>query len=100
LLLGGTGNDTLFAGMGQATMAGGVGADTFDFLKGTASTVTILDFSAAQDDTIKLQGFASNEAQFAIDHAKVTAAGTTVTLSDHTKITFADLTNLNKSDFS
>jgi Ca2+-binding RTX toxin-like protein len=99
-MTGGSGNDKLFAGTGAATMTGGGGADTFSFVKGDAAHVTILDFSQADGDTVMLQGFKNNDVNNAIKHQASDAAGTTITLSDHTTITFADISSVNKSFFS
>ncbi len=99
-LTAGLGNDTLFAGSGKATMTGGPGSDTFVFQKGLAGTVTILDFSGSEGDTVNLEGYGANDAQKALKNAAVTGAGTTLTLSDSTKITFVGVTDLTKSNFS
>ena len=81
-------------------MTGGPGSDTFVFQKGLAGTVTILDFSGSAGDTVNLEGYGANEAQKALKNAAVTGAGTTLTLSDSTKITFVGVTDLTKSNFS
>lgn len=55
------GNDTLIGGIGSDTLAGGSGADVFAFrtaVKVTNGFDTILDFSAAEGDSIQLaKGF-------------------------------------------
>jgi Ca2+-binding RTX toxin-like protein len=85
-LLGGVGNDTILGNSGSATMAGGGGNNLFIFSNGGASTDVISDFSAI--DTVYLAGYGSAAAGDALAAAVTTTAGTTITLSDNTKITF------------
>ena len=93
-LVGGVGNDALVAGGGSTTLVGGGGADFFDFysqLGGAASQNVIGDFSAI--DNVMLVNYAPGEAAAAIAGATVSGSSTTITLSDHTTITFTGVTN-------
>ncbi len=95
----GTGPNTLVAGHGNATVFGGVGADLYEFIKGSAGgneTIHGFDFGG----TVKLIGYEKDEIADALAHAHVTAAGTSITLSDNTQITFADVNDLGKTHFT
>lgn len=95
----GTGPNTLVAGHGNATVFGGVGADLYEFIKGSAGgndTIHGFDFGG----TVNLVGYDNNEVTNALAHAHVTAAGTSITLSDNTQITFANVTDLSKTHFT
>jgi len=92
-MIGGSGNDQFVAGQGTATMTGGGGSDLFTFFDiltvGKASVIT--DFQAV--DVINILGYGQTADQL-LDTATFTAgSGLTVTLSDHTTITFSSLTN-------
>lgn len=99
-LIGGFGNDTLTAATGSVTMQGGAGKDVFQFIKGDATQATITDFSSLEGDKVDLTGYGHNEVNYALQHAQVSAAGTTITLTDNTKITFASVTDLSKTSFT
>jgi Ca2+-binding RTX toxin-like protein len=97
-VIGGFGNDTMSAGSGHSTLQGGTGADVFQFLAGNASTSFIVDFSPG--DKVSLLGYGRNEINYALSHEHVKGGAVTVSLSDNTKITFANLTDLSRSSFS
>lgn len=59
-----------------------------------------MDFSVINGDKINLVGYGPNEVQHALSSVVVAGGSATVTLSDKTEITFSNVTNLNKSDFS
>ena len=100
LLGGGAGNETFFAGHGNATVIGGSGADLYGFVNGLAGgTETVFGFNTAKGDLISLQGYGPNEAQNDLANAAVAGGNTTLTLSDHTQVTFMGVTNLNASAF-
>jgi hypothetical protein len=101
LLGGGAGNETFFAGHGNATVIGGSGADLYGFINGLAGgTETVFGFSTAKGDAIALQGYGPGEAQNDLANAVVAGGNTTLTLSDHTQVTFVGVTNLNASAFT
>ena len=95
-----TTNDTIIAGSGSAAFTGGSGLDTFIFYHSLTSLVgggveLIANFSPA--DRVDLVGYGVNSATTALRTAVSDNAGTTISLSDNTKITFlnfADVTGL------
>jgi Ca2+-binding RTX toxin-like protein len=94
LIKGGSGSDAIIAGTGAATLVGGGGADFFDFFSSLGSpsvNVVIGDFSAI--DNVMLISYGAGEAANAIAGATTAGGSTTITLSDHTKITFTGVTN-------
>ena len=64
------------------------GSDAFAFVSSRTSgnAVTILDF--ASDDTIYLTGYGTNDAATALSNATAVGGNTTITLTDHTQVTF------------
>ncbi|HET6607782.1 MAG TPA: hypothetical protein VFG62_13975 [Rhodopila sp.] len=89
-LIGGAGNDYLYAGESTDTMTGGGGDDQFIFSRsivaGAAPADVITDFNA--NDQVYLLGYGSSEAANALAHATSNGGSTTLTLSDSTRITF------------
>ena len=87
------GNDLFITGSGGETLTGGSadmvghGHSTFEIIKGQSTNVTIKDFTVG--DKVEFDGYTSLEVSQA--HLQTTASGTTLTLTDNTKITFADL---------
>ena len=86
-VLAGLGNSTLEGGLGKpftlaqglASLNGGLGADVINFVGGKGAGAELLvDFSKAAIPAIKIDTLTSGQA----------VAGTTITLSDATKITF------------
>ena len=115
-MIGGSGNDTLVAGLHGDTMIGGSGADLFTFSGGTnnqppgqqflpfplppvhfAISAEIDNFSA--NDKVQLQGYGPDAIAFALSHAVIAAGSTTVTLPDHTTILFQGITNMTAAAF-
>jgi Ca2+-binding RTX toxin-like protein len=100
LVIGGLGNDTLQAGTGNASIAGSLGSNQFLFVDGQAGGVdTLLDFSLSSTNKVDLQGYGSGAATAALAGKVVSGGNTTITLSDHTSITFLNDTNLKASNF-
>jgi Ca2+-binding RTX toxin-like protein len=95
VITAGSGNNTIIAGSGHDTLTGGTGADNFTFIDGQAGgNVVITDFTVGTDK-LTLQGYNNNAFSDALKHAVVAGGSTTITLQDHTTITFANVTNLN-----
>lgn len=100
---GGSGDDTLVAGLGIQTLAGGGGANQFIIAaNGTASaaTITIGDFGSSAGNMVQLYGYGSNEVVKALGTAVVSGTNTTITLSDKSTITFDNITNLKSISFT
>ncbi len=98
-IYGGTGNDTFVAGTGSATVSAPLGQNLFVFTDGQAGGSELIQGFASGQDTVDLQGYGKNEVANALKGAKVMDGSTTITLSDHTTITFAGVSNLTASDF-
>ena len=86
-VLAGLGNSTLEGGLGKpfilaqgaASLNGGLGKDVINFVTGkTAGTEVLVDFAKVATPAVKIDTFTSGQA----------VGGTTITLSDATKITF------------
>jgi len=93
VIVTGSGNDTLVGGKGNETLTGGTGSDQYFFVHSLTggSNITITDFNSS--DNVALFGYGQTTAQ-ALATATVSGAGTTITLSDNTKITFTGVTSL------
>lgn len=99
LLSLGSGGDTVFAGTGQATVFAGAGPDVFAFTRGRAGGSSLVSGFDLKQDRITLQGYGAAELQGALGGAKSDAAGTTITLSDNTRVTFVGVGGLGASAF-
>ena len=101
----GAGQGTVFAGSGASTVVGGSGSTTYAVLNGHAGgTEQIIGFKLGVDK-LALGGFADGEIVRALSSvttdagSATTAASTTMTLSDNTRITFMDMTSINARVF-
>ncbi len=91
----GAGRDHVVAGAGASTVVAGTGADTFTFTRGSAGgTQTIAGFKVGTD-RLDLQGYASGE----VAEALASTTGTTITLSDNTRISLTGLGSLDTRIF-
>ncbi len=98
-LFAGTGNDTFVAAAGGAQMVGGAGHDVFSFTEGTAGGSTVIwNFTPGQDQ-VALFGYGTNAVANALATATVASGSTTITLPDNAQVTFANITNLQSSNF-
>jgi len=99
LLIGGSGNDTFFGGTGASTMDGGSGKDIFAFVKSLdGGTDVVMNFTSA--DKIDLQGFGKHAVEDALTSQTFANGSVTITLPDNTRVTFAGISQLTKSDFT
>ena len=94
-----SGADTFFASTGNTTIAGGGGPDLFVFTNGQSGGTDLIQNFMSGQDTINLQGYGKNEVADALKSQTVTAGSVTITLSDSTKITFANVGSLTAKDF-
>ena len=98
-LFAGTGNDTFVAAAGGSQMIAGPGQDVFNFTEGAASGSTVIwSFTQGQDHAA-LFGYGTNAVTNALATAKVVSGSTTITLPDNAQVTFANIANLQSSDF-
>jgi Ca2+-binding RTX toxin-like protein len=98
-LLGGSGDDSFVAGHGSATMTAGSGSDTFTFISSHASGHDLIkDFSSL--DKIDLRGYGPDAVQNALASQTSSNDSVTITLNDHTKITFTGITSLHPDNFT
>lgn len=97
------GNDTFFAGTGNATItAGVVGRDVFGFIDSLAGGSDLIRNFVQGQDTVDLFGYGSNAVANALNSQvfNPTTQTATITLSDGTKITFTgQFRPLTSSDF-
>jgi Ca2+-binding RTX toxin-like protein len=101
VLIGGAGSDTFVGGSGHATVTAGIGSQVFDFVNhqagGTELVQGIFDPSSIKID---LQGYGPNATAEALEDQTVKNGSVTIGLSDGTKVTFQDVTALNRSNFT
>ena len=89
----------VLASTGNTTIVGGGGPDRFVFTNGQAGGTDLIQNFTSGQDTIDLQGYGKNEIRNALKGQTVSGDSVTITLSDHTTITFAGVTSLTASDF-
>src|ERR1700761_2760883 len=101
LLIGGAiGADTFVGGSGSATVQAGFGNNVFEFIKGQGGSELISGVIDPSSIQIALVGFGPGEQASALASQTVKHGSVTIGLTDGTKITFQDVTSLNKSNFS
>jgi Ca2+-binding RTX toxin-like protein len=108
-IVGGLGADTLVgarfnatvAGSGNATLTGGAGNDTFEFINGYAGGHDyVTDLTATDVVNLAFYGYTPSGISSLLASASVAGGSSTITLSDSTKITFVGITSLNPSNFT
>lgn len=108
---GGSGSDQIFGASGKQTFVAGTGAATvtanagsknlFEFMKSSGGgTELVTGLTDASQVHIDLVGYASNEVQYALAHQQTKDGSVTVTLSDHTKVTFQNISGLTAGNFT
>jgi hypothetical protein len=71
----------------------------FTFIKGQAGgTDLVQGFNSS--DKIALDGYGGGAVNDALKSQTMSAGSVTITLDDHTKVTFADVSSLTKSNFT
>ena len=92
-IIAGTGSDTIVAGTGSDTLVGGASSqDQFVFFAtngGAAPDDIVANFNP--NDQVLLWGYGPSAATAALSTATSSGGSTTITLSDHTQITFSGL---------
>jgi Ca2+-binding RTX toxin-like protein len=95
-----TGQDTFFAGSGNASIGAGGGSNQFVFTDGQAGGADTIQGFASGRDLVDLQDYGKNEIAKALKSQTFADGTATITLSDHTTISFVNLTGkLTASDF-
>ena len=103
LIVGGSGSDTFVAGTGAATITSGGGADLImvNALTTAGAQLTLTDFVAGVDHVrLANYGGSNNPAALAAGATNLGSAGSRVTLSDGTTITFQGVNSVNSGFFS
>lgn len=98
-ITGGAGNDTFVAGTGSVTITAGLGSNLFVFTDGQAGGTELIQAFTSGRDQIDLQDYGKHEVANALKSQQVVGGSDTITLSDHTTITFAGIGSLTASDF-
>jgi Ca2+-binding RTX toxin-like protein len=107
---GGSGSDQIFGGFGHNTFVAGTGSATvtaspgsmnlFDFMKAVGGgSELVMGLTDVSQVHIDLVGYGENEVKFALDHQSVSDGSVTVTLSDHTTVTFQNVGLLSNRNF-
>lgn len=103
-ITGSTGKSTFVLGTGTATITAvpsGSLKDVFDAINGQAGGKDLVQgLSSASQLRIDLTGYGPNEAADAVAGQTTNGSSVTITLSDNTQITFANITHLTSSNFS
>ena len=97
----GSQSQVLQAGRGNETLVGSAAAgshDQFVFVQGTAGGQDLIQGFTTLDK-IDLQGYGPNAITDALNSQSKSALGVTITLSDHTQITFAGISSLTAANF-
>jgi Ca2+-binding RTX toxin-like protein len=109
LLTAGAGNETLFGGYasGNDTFVGGTGSSTITAGSGNDQFVFTSTPGGAKDlvigftsmDKIDLVGYGPNAVADALKSQTVNNGSVTITLNDHTQVTFSGVTSLSTDNF-
>jgi Ca2+-binding RTX toxin-like protein len=94
-----SGNDTFFGGTGNASITGGSGTNLFAFADGQAGGIVSIQGFISGRDHVNLQGYGKNEVAEALKSQAAVGGTDIITLSDHTTISFANVSSLTASDF-
>ncbi len=108
---GGSGSDQIFGGLGRNTFVAGTGAATitaspgsenmFEFVRGMAGgRELVLGLTDPSQVLIDLVGYSEHEAMQALAGQVRSGGGVTISLSDHTRITFQNVSGLSRSNFA
>lgn len=100
VLIGGSGVDTFIGSSGSTTVTIGYGKEVFEFINhkagGTELVRGVFDPSSIKID---LEGYGKGSIDQALAHQATTNGSVTVGLSDGTRITFQNVTSLDRSNF-
>jgi len=100
-IVGGAGNDTFVAGSGNATIDASFANNTFLFVNGSAGgTSLVQDLISPSQLKISLSGYGSNEEKYILATQTKVGTGVSITLSDNTRVTFQNITDITKANFT
>jgi hypothetical protein len=94
-----SGADTFYGSSGTTQMYAGLGHDTFVFTDGQGGGKSTIQGFSHGKDLVDLQGYGKDAVADALKSQHVSGGSDTITLSDGTKVTFANVTSLTASDF-
>lgn len=99
-MMGGFGRNTFVLGAGGGTITGGFSGNIYQFIDDkTHGNFVVTDFTQGTDK-IKLSGEGHNAIDKALRSQTLSGGNVTISLGDHTKITFLDVSKLDRSSFS
>ena len=99
LLGGGAGAETFFAGRGSSTVIGGTGADLYGFINGFGGGTSRVRVQRREGRPHLVAGIWHERGAGGARYASVAGGSTTLTLSDHTSVTFIGVAGLNAANF-
>ena len=95
-------DNTFVAGTGAATVSGLIvsASNLFQFINGAAGgTELVENLTNASQVHIDLEGYGKNEVKNALAGQMTNGSSVTITLSDHTQVTFENITHLTDKNF-
>jgi Ca2+-binding RTX toxin-like protein len=100
-IMGGLGKNTFVAGTGTATVTAVAGtSNLFEFINSAGGGAeTVVGLTGASQVHIELSGFGRDEVRKALAGQKVTDGSVTITLSDHSTVTFQNIGSLTSANF-
>lgn len=107
---GGSGSDQITGGFGKNTFVAGAGAATvtaipgstnlFEFMKAVGGgSELVMGLTDASQVHIDLVGYPSDEVRYALAHQTTKDGSVTITLTDHTTVTFQNIASLSAGNF-
>ncbi|PWR17533.1 S8 family serine peptidase [Zavarzinia aquatilis] len=98
LIYGGTGDDVIAGNAGRDRLYGDEGADLFVFSRGDGAD-RVLDFSSAEQDRVRLDGFGFTDTDMALSHAVARSGGVNFTFGDGDSLWVAGATLADAQDW-
>ncbi len=99
-MMGGFGSNTFVLGAGGGTITGGFAGNVYEFIDDKShGNFVVTDFTQGTDK-IKLVGEGHDAIEKALDSQVQAGGNVTINLRDNTRVTFLDVTKLDRSSFS
>jgi len=100
-IIGGSGDDTFVAGSGQATIDASFANNTFLFIKGSAGgSELVQDLISPSQLLISLSGYGAGEENHILKSQTPVGTGVSITLTDNTQVTFENIKDITKANFT